>query len=68
MSERDMLSYWLVFAASLRMLSVVLGYFWPSNLLSNVFGAMFTGKPKEEDAPNVKGQAEYLVLPSIAAD
>jgi hypothetical protein len=58
MTERDMLSCWLVLAASLRLLSVGLGYFWPSRLLSNVFGTMYTGKPKEDDAPDSASEKE----------
>lgn len=54
--EQDLLQAWLLVVASLRALSVFLGYFAPMQMLPRVFGGLWSGKEKEDDAPNKAGE------------
>ncbi|KAA0150260.1 hypothetical protein FNF31_07068 [Cafeteria roenbergensis] len=50
--EQDLLQAWLLVVASLRALSVFLGYFAPMQMLPRVFSGIWSGKEKEDDAPS----------------
>jgi hypothetical protein len=52
------LFWWLLIVASLRLLSVVLGYFFPPKLLDNVFGNLPVFPPVDDGPASAKSDIE----------